>query len=382
MLGEETTIRQETNDWDPRPTLAGRDYWSPEVFAQEQEAFWHGNAWVCVGRSEEIPNPGDYMTRDLAGESIFVNRNLEGEPRAFYNVCSHRGTRFLDEGCGNARKAYKCPYHAWTFDLDGKLLGTPNVREDEHFDRSRYPLHGIAVEEYAGFVFVNLSEDPDGLRSYLDAGSETITAFERFAMQDLRIGRRLRYEVAANWKIIVENYNECLHCPSIHPELVDVIPLFRFGEVWDEAIRDDGNQMIDGATSFTRTGKGTLPGLPGLLDEDMGRYYGTYQFPNLALNLHPDCVMYYILYPDGPEHTTVVSEFLFRPETIARADFDPEPTVEFWDLISRQDWDVCERAQKGVHSRAYTGGVYPRQDRFLFWFNQEYRRALGRPLAP
>src|SRR5207249_2018620 len=115
--------------------------------------------------------------------------------------------------------------------------------------------------------------------------------------------------------------------------------------------------------------------------EDVNRYYGSYQFPNLALNLHPDTVMYYILYPKGPDHTTVVSEYLFRPETIESAGFEPDPVVELWDLISLQDWAVVERAQKGIHSRAYTNGVYPRQDRFLFWFNEEYRKAMGRALA-
>ena len=107
-------------------------------------------------------------------------------------------------------------------------------------------------------------------------------------------------------------------------------------------------------------------------------YYGSYEFPNLMLNLHPDCVMYYIGYPKGPNHTTVVSEFLFRPETIAGPHFKPEPVVEFWDLISKQDWDVCERAQTGVSSRAFTRGVYPRQDRFLYWFNEEWRLKMGR----
>jgi len=298
----------------------------------------------------------------------------------FYNVCSHRGTKFLDDdACGNTRKAFKCPYHAWTYDLNGRLLGTPNVPETEFFDRTQYPLHGFAVDEYAGFVFVNLAAEPRPLMAALTQGTESITAFERFAMADLRIGVRLVYEVEANWKIIVENYNECLHCPSVHPELVQVVPLFRFGEVWDDQTRDGGNEMMDGATSFTMTGRSELPPLPGALPEDMGRYYGSYQFPNLMLNIHPDCVMYYIGYPKGPGHTTVVSEYLFPPEVIADPErFKPEPVVELWDLISKQDWDVCARAQTGVGSRAFTTGVYPRQDRFLYSFNEDYRVRMGR----
>ena len=373
-------IRDDGQDWRPRPTLSGSDYTSLDVYREEQEKIWWGD-WVCVGRTEEVADPGDYVVRDLAGESIFIVRDQDRKLGAFYNVCSHRGTKFLDDDTsGNVRKAFRCPYHAWTYDLNGQLLGTPNVKEDEFFDRSQYPLHSVAVDDYAGFMFVNLSGHPRPLTEALTDGAESITIFERFKMQELRIGVRLVYEVAANWKIIVENYNECLHCPQIHPELVQVIPLFRFGEVWDEEIRDDGNRMVEGATSFTQTGKSELPKFPGLLPDDYEMYYGSYEYPNLMLNLHPDCAMYYIGYPKGPNQTTVVSEFLFRPETIAGPDFKPEPTVELWDLISRQDWEVCARAQTGVGSRAFTRGVYPRQDRFLYWFNEEYRLMMGRQL--
>jgi Rieske 2Fe-2S family protein len=377
---ERPQLRYDERDWRPRPTLAGGDYTSPGVWEQERERIWFGD-WVCLGRTEEVPNPGDYLVRDLAGESIFITRNLDGELRGFYNVCAHRGTKFLDDDTkGTVRKAFRCPYHAWTYDLDGRLVGTPNVKEDERFDRSDHPLYRIAVDGYAGFLFVNLSKEPRPLMAALTDGAESITSFERYRMEDLRIGVRIVYEVSANWKIVVENYNECLHCPSVHPELVQVVPLFRFGEVWDEETRDDGNRMVEGADSFTATGRSDLPKLPGLAPEDYEMYYGSYEFPNLMLNLHPDCAMYYIAFPKGPSHTQVVSEYLFPPDVIDSEDFKPQPVVDFWDLISKQDWEVCARAQTGVGSRAYTTGVYPRQDRFLYWFNEEYRLAMGREL--
>jgi len=376
---EVSELRNRAANWTPQPTLSGTDYVSDEVYEDERQRIWFGD-WICVGRAEEIPNRGDYAVRDVVGESIFLTRNEDGEIRAFYNVCSHRGTKFLDDGAGNVRKAFRCPYHAWTYDLNGCLIGTPNVQEDEYFDRSKFPLHGIAVEDYAGFLFVNMSPEPRPLLDALGDGAETITTFGRYKMDELRVGVRLVYEVAANWKIIVENYNECLHCPTIHPELVKVVPLYRFGEVWDEQVPDDGNGMVEGATSFTMTGQSELPKFPDLNPDDYRMYYGMFSFPNLMLNLHPDAAMYYVAYPKGPGHTQVVSEFLFRPETIESPNFKPEPVVEFWDLISRQDWEVCTRAQTGVGSRAYTTGVYPRQDRFLFWFNEQYRRHMGRPL--
>ena len=376
----EEPIRYDELEWRPRPTLSGTDYTSLAVYDEERERIWWGD-WVCLGRAEEIAEPGDFIVRDLAGESVFVTRNHDGELRGFYNVCSHRGTRFLDEPGGSVRKVFTCPYHAWSYDLNGCLVGSPNVKEDERFDRSNYPLHGFAVESYAGFVFASLAREPRPLAEWMHQGAESVAMFDRFKMDELRIGVRIVYEVAANWKIVVENYNECLHCPQIHPELVRVVPLFRFGEVWDEVTRDDGNWMREGATSFTVTGESELPKFPNLLPEDYSMYYGAYQFPNLLLNVHPDCVMYYIGYPKGPGHTTVVSEYLFRPETIADPSlFKPEPVVELWDLISKQDWAVCQRAQTGVGSRAFTTGIYPRQDRFLFDFNERYRKEMGRPL--
>jgi glycine betaine catabolism A len=375
----EQRMRDEAAGWRPKPTLAGREYWDEDVWREERDRIWH-STWVAVGRAEEVPDRGSYRTYDVAGESVFVTRNADGELRGFYNVCSHRGTRFLDEGCGTVKKAFKCPYHGWTYGLNGELLATPNVEQDEFFDRADYPLHAIHVDTYAGFLFLNLSSArPIPLVEFLRSGAETMTAFDRFSMQDLRIGHRIVYEVKANWKILVENYNECLHCPTIHPELVQVVPLFRFGEVWDEDIRDDGLQMMEGATSFNPTGASTLPRFPGILEEDVNRYYGIYQFPNLALDMHPDCVQYYILVPREQGHTTVISDYLFMPETIDDRDVSNEPVVDFWDLISKQDWAVCERAQVGVQSRAYTTGVYPRKDRFLYWFNEEYRHWMGRP---
>jgi Rieske 2Fe-2S family protein len=380
VVAEERPRVRDGADWRPKPTLTGADYSSQAVYEEERERlFFQG--WFCVGRAEEIANPGEYLVRDVTGESVIVLRNRDGELRAFYNVCAHRGTRLLDDepGCGQLGRAIKCPYHAWSYDLDGRLIGSPNVLEDEQFDRSDYPLHAIGVGEHGGFLFVSLADAPVPLLEWLRNSNETILDFDRYRLGELRLARRITYDVRANWKIVVENYNECLHCPQIHPELVQVIPLYRKGEVWDGETLDGGNEMVAGATSFTATGTSDLPKFPDLRPEDYGMYYGAFQFPNLMVNMHPDSVMAYLVYPNGPDRTTVLSEFYFRPEAIALPGFDPSPTVDLWDLISRQDWAVCERAQTGVSSRSYTSGVYPRKDRLLFDFNERWRRELGRP---
>jgi Rieske 2Fe-2S family protein len=366
--------------WRPRPTLSGTDYAGQGTFDEERDRIWYAG-WTCLGRSAEIAEPGDYLVRDLVGESIVVTRDRSGRPRAFYNVCAHRGTQLVDTepDCGHVNKVFKCPYHAWSYDLEGRLVGTPNVHEDERFERADHPLAAVAADEYAGFLFVNLAPDPPALEASLRSSVETITDFDRYRMAELRPGARLVYEVAANWKIVVENYNECLHCPTVHPELVQVIPLYRSGEVWDGESRDGGNLMRDDASSFSLTGTSELPRLPDLLPEDYGMYYGAFQFPNLMVNLHPDAVMAYILQPRAVDHTTVVSEFYFRPETIAAPGFRPDSVVELWDIVSRQDWAVCERVQHGIGSRGFTGGVLPRKDRLVFSFDEQWRAAMGRP---
>src|SRR5688500_7542856 len=185
---ERQPIRYDERHWRPRPTLSGAQYVSEEVYAEEKERIWW-NDWVCIGREEEVAKPGGYLVRELAGESIFVTRDHDGGLNGFYNVCSHRGTKFLDDepASGNVRKAFSCPYHGWTYDLKGCLLGTPNVKEGEQFDRADYPLHGFAVQAHSGFLFANLSEEP---RPFLDAigeGAENITMFERFKMEELRV---------------------------------------------------------------------------------------------------------------------------------------------------------------------------------------------------
>ena len=228
-------------------------------------------------------------------------------------------------------------------------------------------------------MFVNLADRPRPLMDALTQGTESMTAFERFAMQDLRVGVRLVYEVEANWKIIVENYNECLHCPTVHPELVKVVPLFRFGEVWDDEMRDGGNEMVEGATSFTIEGRSELPPLPGLLPEDRGRYYGVVPVPEPDAQPAPRLRHVLPRLSEG----SLAHHGRLRVPVPAGDDrrprrFKPEPVVELWDLISKQDWEVCERAQTGVGSRSFTTGVYPRQDRFLYSFNEDYRVRMGR----
>jgi Rieske 2Fe-2S family protein len=356
------------------PTLPGRDYHAADVLEAERErVFAHG--WVCVGRDEHLAGSGDYLTREILGEPIFLIRGNDGQVRAFANSCRHRGTRLLD-GEGSVRSAIKCPYHAWTYGLDGSLLGSPNVSEADGLERERFGLWEIGFDRHDGFLFVNIDGEAPSLSSAIETMPDSPLELARYGVGELQVGARRTYDVAANWKIVVENYHECLHCPSVHPELVKIVPLYRTGEVEEEG-QTLGNTMGHGLTSFTSSGLSSLPPLPGLTDEDVATFYGVYVFPNLILNYHSETVNAVYLYPDGPGRTQVISEFLFRPETIERDGFDPSEVVEFRDLIATQDWTVCELAQRGVRSRFYEHGVYPRQEKYLYGFNQRYLAARG-----
>lgn len=354
------------------PTLPGRDYYAPDVYELDRERVFAAG-WACIGREEHIANPGDYVTRELAGEPIFVIRNKLGQVRAFANSCRHRGTRLLDSE-GSVRSAIKCPYHAWTYGLDGSLLAAPNVSERDGLVREEFGLWEIRLDTHDGFLFVNLDGRAEPLRTMLESMPDSPLRLARYGVGELRVGARRVYDVAANWKIVVENYHECLHCPTVHPELVRLVPLYRRGEVEEDG-QSLGNAMGHGLTSFTMTGLSSLPSLPGLTEEDVRTFYGVYVLPNLILNYHSETVNAVTIYPEGPERTTVVSEFLFRPETIAAEGFDPSEVVDFRDLVAKQDWAVCELAQRGVRSRFYMHGVYPLQEKYLHAFNERYLRA-------
>ena len=372
----DTELANQALSYSPQPTLPGTDYTSPAVWRAEHERIFFEN-WFCVGRAEEVPNPGDYMVREVGEESVIITRNKQGDLRAFYNTCAHRGTRLCDDAGSLKSGVIVCPYHAWTYDADGKLLGTPNVHEEEGFDKSKHPLFGMRVDTWMGFVFVNMANDGPSVVDTLDAEPENPRQFERWEIDRLRSGHSITYEVKANWKILLENYNECLHCPSVHPELIQQIPIYKQGMVEQ---RHDwvGNSLVDGATTLTASGTSNRPPLPNLSDEDIHTYFGFHIFPNLLLNMHSDCVMYYLAFPRAIGHTTIVSDFLFEPSTIERDDFDPSDIGEFWDIVSRQDWEICERAQTGVGSRGFRhGGVYPFNDRLLAHFNERYLAMRG-----
>jgi Rieske 2Fe-2S family protein len=353
-------------------TLPGRYYTAPEVYAAEQERIF-GERWVCVGRGEQAAGAGAYFLVELAGESLIVVRDSAGRLHAHFNVCRHRGTRMCEEPGGRFGETIQCPYHAWTYGLDGRLVAARHMQDAPGFHKEDWPLRSAAVAEWDGFVFVSLAERPEPFEI---AFAPVLERFAAWGAAGLRRGAQIVYEVAANWKLIVQNYSECYHCPLIHPALVALSP-------WQSGRNDLsegpflGGYMELKHDSMTVGGATSRPPIGSLSGEELGRVYYYTLFPNLLLSLHPDYVMAHTLWPAGAGHTRVVCEWYFDPATMAAPGFDPADAVGFWDMTNRQDWHVCELSQLGVSSRAYTPGPYAQVEGLLWQFDQEYLRAIG-----
>jgi glycine betaine catabolism A len=356
-------------------TLPARFYTSPRLFERELDLFFR-STWVNIGRAEEIPRRGDFMVRDVAGESVIVTRTGGGDEtvRAFHNVCRHRGTRLCVESHGHFPGSIQCPYHSWTYDLSGRLIGAPHMDATAGFDKSAFPLHAIRTEVWDGFVFVNFA-DGDPLSEHL---AELPAKFAPWRMGDLRRGGRAVYEIAANWKLLIQNFNECLHCPNLHPAL-NKLSHYMSGE--NEPLRPTymGGRMDLRPGVITMSPDGTCPRelLPGLSDvERRGVYYYAI-FPNLFLSLHPDYVMVHRTEPLAPDHTRLTCEWLFAQEELARPGFDAKDVLDFWDMTNRQDWHVCELSQQGISSRGYVPGPYSDREDLLYAFDRFITVVLG-----
>lgn len=343
-------------------TLPARYYTDPEYFRRELEAVYF-TRWIHAGRAEQVPASGDYFLVEFAGESVVVLRDEGGDLRAFYNVCRHRGTRICREAAGRLPGRLQCPYHAWTYQYDGTLANAPYMEKTAGFCKEDHALSAVAVDTWDGHIFLHLGEPTESLGEQLEHLPEK---FSPWGMADLRRVHRTVYPLEANWKLIIQNYSECLHCPLLHPQLQRVSH-YMSGENDPPHPSYLGGRMElrPGFTSLTTNGHSPWQPLPGL-DESQRR--GVYYFavlPNLLLNLHPDYMLTFTLLPHAPNRTDIVCEWHFHPEEVDRQGFDPSPAVEFWDLTNRQDWEVSELAQQGIASRAYRPGPYSNREELL-----------------
>ena len=355
-------------------TLPGRCYLSEEVFQQERERIF-SHRWVCVGRAAQIPHPGDYFIREVAGESLIVVRDRErGDVRAFFNLCRHRGTRICTESGGRFANTIQCPYHAWTYGLDGKLLGAPSMESVPDFDKRDYPLHAVACAAWEGFLFVSLAEKPE---PFAEAFAPLIGKFAAYNLPSLKAERRIGYDVAANWKLVFENYSECYHCPTVHPQLVKLSPADSGENDLSDGPFLGGFMTIPSGGGLANSGRACAAPVGDFSAEEARRVYYYSLFPNMLLSLHADYVMVHLLWPQSPGRTLIECEWLFHPDAAGSPGYNSDDGVGFWDVTNRQDWEMCERSQLGVASRAYSPGPYSPREAISVAFDREYLRAMG-----
>ena len=336
------------------PTLPSSWYRTERVFGLEKERIFF-REWLCVGREEEWPSPGASRVLNVLGESVIVVRNRENHLRAFYNVCRHRGSRL-----GVSAGRIMCPYHQWTYDLDGRLLAAPYLTTEPCFDKSAFSLYPIGVETWGGFVFLHLI--PTAAKPFASQAGSAPERVRRYPLSELRIGHTIEYPVAANWKVLCENYNECYHCAGVHPELCAIVPAFkeRGGSNLDW---ERGIPHREGACTFTKSGTTRRRAFPTLNDDEKVRHKGELLYPNLFVSLACDHVAAFILRPRAPDRTDITCHFLFEPFELDKPDFDASDTVDFWDVVNRQDWAICESVQAGITSRVHERGYYaPMED--------------------
>jgi Rieske 2Fe-2S family protein len=371
-----TTFMRTTTTYRQGAHTLGRAYYTSEPLLRDEEERIFRRAWQCVGRADRLRDPGAYVLHERFGESVIVVHGRDGTIRAFVNICRHRGTRICEVASGRFSETIQCPYHAWTWSTDGRLIGAPHMHEVEGFDKREHPLLPLPLRIWEGFVFVSLDEQP---APFDEAFRPVLDRFERFNVASLvRVDRR-DYEVQANWKLVMQNYNECLHCPTIHPELNQLLPYTSgANDLHDGAFLGGYMEITAPNESVTMTGhtcgRFLADDLPA--DEHRRAYYYTL-WPNMMLSLHPDYANWYTVWPVAPDRSIVTCEWLMHPESAGDPAFDPHDAVELWHTVNAQDWHICERSQAGVSSRHYRPGPYSPRESIPAAWDRAYLGAMG-----
>jgi len=359
-------------------TLPQRYFVSPEIFAQEQDRIF-STQWVLVGHQSQLPNAGDYFVAEVAEESLIIVRDKRGEIRGFCNVCRHRGSRLIENRNGQLSAAIQCPYHAWTYALDGRLLGAPHMDDVPGFNKADYSLHPVNVALWEGFIFVNLADastERGGSMPLEKWFAALAGKFSRWKSPTLRSAKRIEYDVRANWKLIFENYSECYHCLGVHPELSKISPHDSAENDLIEGPFLGGFMRIAKGRSLTMSGNACALPMEQFGEEDFRLVFYYSIFPNMLLSLHPDYVMVHQLWPQSTERTVILCDWFFHPEAFKRSDFNPDDAVGFWDMINKQDWHVCELSQQGISSRAYEPGPYSARESVPAAWDKYYLRQM------
>jgi len=360
----ERSLRDDLGEATMFPSAA---YTDPDVLAFERRHLFAGS-WVCVGRESDLRSPKITQRGMMLGDIPVLLTWNGDEVRAFANTCRHRGHELLPDGDASGGRAVACPYHGWAYKLDGTLISTPQMDLSDRVDE--FSLIPLPIEKWHGWLFVNATGDAPSFSEHLGDVDKIIGPYQP---GNLVVADRHTYVVNANWKLIVENYHECYHCPSIHPELCVVTPPDSGDNAYGAGAYVGGSmQLRDGMTTMSLDGTSSGHNLPGVSPIDVW-YIGL--FPNLLISPHPDYVMAHRMLPLDVDRTWVECTWLF-PEDVA----DPSYGVKFWDITNKQDWAATESVQRGVSSPHFVPGPFAEsEDAVHEWVKMVGRVYQGRP---
>ena len=350
-----------------------RYFISPEVFAKEQEKVF-SSQWVLVGHQSQIAKAGDYFVAGSGRRKSDYCARSKGEVRGFYNVCRHRGTRLCEEPTGHS-STIQCPYHAWTYGLDGRLVGAPHMDKVQGFDKAEHSLHAIKLALWEGFIFVNLADEPTPLEEVF---APLAGKFSHWNLPKLRSAKRIEYDVRANWKLIFENYSECYHCPGVHPALQKLTPYDLAENDLCEGPFLGGFMPITKGQSLTMSGNACALPVGDIKGEDHDRVFYYSIFPNMLLSMHPDYVMVHQLWPQSPERTLILCDWFFHPEAFDRPRLSSGGRDRILGHDNKQDWHKV-RAEPAGHClrRAYEPGPYSPRESIPAAWDREYLTSQG-----
>jgi glycine betaine catabolism A len=370
----------------PERTLESSWYFDRAHYQRELASIWRRN-WVYLCRADSLPPPPSYRSFRIGDQPIIVVRDKAGEVRAFYNTCRHRGSTLCAEHAGRLPTGHiTCPYHAWTYRLDGSVAKIPSRRPPGYLDTTQLSLYPVALRNWRGFLYVNLGGEAAAGEDHFNSNHDS---FGNWPLEELVVGRTLTKPLHCNWKVFWENYNECLHCPGVHPGLSSLVPIYKRGIMEP---RDDpewrshaGNEdpgfaggLRRGAATWSLDGRPVGAEFPGLSADErrLGYHYMT-SLPSHYIVLHVDHVRSTRLLPLGPETMELEIEWLFPRATLDDPRADIARACDFSAQVMAEDGAVCELTQKGLHSAPHTHGQLMPEDYDVYRFQQWVRGQLG-----
>lgn len=357
-----------------RTSFTRDEYISQQNFTKEMSEIFE-RRWCYIGRADQLAHVGDRLVANVGTESIIAVRNRDGALRAYFNVCQHRGSQLCDSSGSGHGAAITCPYHAWSYSLDGKLIGAIH-HDKESFDRESIALKAVNIDEWQGLLFVNISPNTESLIEWLSNLYSKPRDLEKFSFGKLKSVYTSTDQVHANWKVLVENYSECLHCSVVHPELCETVPVYKTGRTTQDERSDWGASLAEGKTAISFAQNEDLPLIAGMDSLDNYSVFGAYVYPNMLIDVMPTCVAVSTYIPRSATQTTVVTDYLFPAEVAANPPVSLKPTLDFNEMVNAQDFAVSERVQRGVASKAFTQAFHTEMEKYAQLFVKQYRKDI------